>query len=163
MFYLLPLTQSIKLKAEFKAEGIVVFQSASLDLSPSKTGTNSLDNTAINLMSNEGDYLLHISIRRPENAIVFNSMPANGNWGTEERVTLQGKFVGPNTTIMVYDHGDRYQILFDYHTVHYFVKRIKKNATNISYSINKDQTPPFSNPLAVSTYASMAKFVANDD
>lgn len=159
MFYLLPLSQTVNLKSEFIADGIIVFQSATLDLNPSKTGTNTIDNTAVNLL-NSGDNLLHISIRRPENAIVFNTLPANGNWGTEERVTLQGKFVGPNTTITVYDHGDRYQILCDYHTVHYYTKRIKKNVTSVSYTINQGQTPPFSNPLAVTTYSSMDKLVA---
>ncbi|KAF8244381.1 Galectin-3 [Wilcoxina mikolae CBS 423.85] len=159
MFYLLPLTETISLNTDFQADGIIVFQSATLDLNPSQTGTNTIDNTAVNLL-HSGDYLLHVSIRRRENAIVFNSRAANGNWGTEERETLDGRFVGPNTTITVYDHGDRYQILFDYHTVHYYNKRIQKNADSISYTINQGQTPPFSNPLAVTTYSTMPELVA---
>jgi hypothetical protein len=61
---------------------------------------------------------------------------------------------------MIYDHGDHYQILFDYHTVHYYKKRILKSATSISYGIADGQSLVFSNPLAVTTYSSMAQFVA---
>jgi hypothetical protein len=156
MFYLLDQDQTCELKQELKADGIVVFQSATLDLTPSATGTGQLDNTFINLNVG-GDKVLHISIRRPENAVVFNARTATGNWGPEERITLQGSFRGPCTTITVYDHGDRYQILFDYHTVHYFNKRIHKNAgvTSVSYGSNPDQTPPFSRTLAMSTYSNM--------
>ncbi|KAA8893847.1 galectin [Sphaerosporella brunnea] len=162
MFYLLNLDQTVKLSQEFKPDGIIVFHSAILDLNPSKTGTSEIDNTAINL-KHGNDILLHISIRRKENAVVFNSKTANGNWGAEERIVLKGAFSGPNTTITVYNHGDRFQILFDYHTVHYYNKRIQANADNVSYNRNPDQTPPFSNPLAFSTYSSLAKMVANDD
>jgi len=153
MFYLLSLTQTCELKDDFTADGIIVFQSDKLDLnSPGN------DNTAISLL-NSGDCLLVIAIRRYENAIVFNSKTAEGDWGPEERETLDDKFPGPNTTITVYDHGDRYQILFDYHTVHYYTKRITKNANSISYTVNPDQTPSFSDPLAVTTYTSMEQFV----
>jgi len=156
MFYLLPLTQSVNLKRELNADGIVVFQSASLDLDPSKI------NTAVNL-KNEGDILLHVSIRCGEKVIVFNSKTATGNWGPEERESLENRFVGPDTTITVYDHGDRYQILFDYHTVHYYLKRIHKNATSVSYTVNQDKTSPFSDPLGVFAYASMKELVAGTD
>jgi hypothetical protein len=162
MFYLLHLDQTINLKRDFKPDGIMVLHSATLDLTPSQTGTGEIDNTAINL-KHGGDILLHISIRRKEDAVVFNSKTANGNWGTEERVPLQGTFRGPNTTITVYNHGDRFQILFDYHTIHYYNKRIQANANSVSYGRNPNQTPPFSDTLALSTYASLGKMVANDD
>lgn len=163
MFYLLPLTKTVALKKEFTADGIIFFQSTTLDLNPSKTGTNTIDNTAFNLLSPEEDFLLHISFRRAENAIVFNSRTVNGDWGAEERVTLKGRFVGPDNTVTVYDHGDRFQILIDFHTAHYYTKRIKKNTTSVSYTINPNQTSPFSDPVAVQTYSSLAKMVARDD
>ena len=160
VFYLLPITQTVTLKTPFKAENIIVFQSAKLDLTPS-TGPG-IDNTAVNILDALGDVLLHISIRRKEDAIVLNSRPANGIWGQEERVPLKGLFVdAPNTTITVYDHGDRYQVLIDYKTIYYFVKRIQKNGTAVLYSINPDQISPFSDTLAVTTYDSFANIIPN--
>ena len=105
VFYLLPITKSVTLKSEFKAENIIVFQSAKLDLTPS-TGPG-IDNTAVNILDAAGNVLLHVSIHRKEDAIVLNSKPANGPWGTEERVPLKGLFVSdaPNTTITVYSCG----------------------------------------------------------
>jgi len=157
MFYLLSISQTIKLKNELGADGIIVFQSASLDLEQSTASV--FDSSTINLL-NAGDHLLHLCIRRRDNAIVVNSLTAGGDWGPEETKPHQGKFIGPNTTIMIYDHGDHYQILFDYHTVHYYKKRILKSATSISYGIADGQSLVFSNPLAVTTYSSMAQFVA---
>ena len=161
VFYLLPITKSVTLKSEFKAENIIVFQSAKLDLTPS-TGSG-IDNTAVNILDAAGDYLLHISIRRAQNAIVLNSKTAGGAWGTEERVTLEGRFVddGLNTTIAVYDHGDRYQVLIDYKTIHYYNKRILENGSAVSYTINADQVSPFSDTLAVTTYDSFANIIPN--
>lgn len=160
VFYLLPITQTVTLKSQFKAENIIVFQSAKLDLTPS-TGPG-IDNTAVNILDAAGDILLHVSIRRAENAIVFNSLPVNGAWGTEERVTLRGLFGnGLNTTITIYDHGDRFQILIDYKTVHYYAKRIQANGTAISYAINPGQISPFSNTLSVTTYDSFANIIPN--
>jgi hypothetical protein len=125
MFYLLPIGEKVELKQEFKAENIIVFQSAKLDLTPS-SGTG-IDNTYVNIISADNNILLHISIRRAQNAIVLNSRTADGPWGTEERVTLEGRFVnGLNTTITVYDHGDRFQVLIDYNTIHYYEKRIQR-------------------------------------
>ena len=160
VFYLLPITESVTLKSEFKAENIIVFQSATLDLGPN-TGTGG-DNTHVDINSTDGDVLLTVAIRRAENAIVLNSKPADGSWGKEERVKLEGLFVnGLNTTITVYDHGDRFQVLIDYNTIHYFVKRIQKNGTAVSYLINANSSSPFSDTLAVTTYDSLANIIPN--
>ena len=161
VFYLLPITQTVTLKTPFKAENIIVFQSAKLDLTPSPGP--GIDNTAVNILDALGDVLLHVSIRRKEDAIVLNSKPANGPWGTEERVPLKGLFVSdaPNTTITVYDHGDRFQVLIDYKTIYYFVKRIKENGNAVLYYINPDQVSPFSDTLAVTTYDSFANIIPN--
>jgi hypothetical protein len=156
MFYQLEFEKPCDLKREFKFDNIVNFQSSELDLKPSSTGTGQLDNTSLNLMHG-GDICLHISIRRNEDAVVFNAKPANGNWGTEERIKLEGSFKGPCTSITVCDDGDRYQILFDYHTVHNFNKRMHKEAgvNRVSYRANANQTPPFSKTLAMSVYSNL--------
>ena len=160
VFYLLPITKTIALKSEFKAENIVVFQSAKLDLSPN-TGTG-FDNTYVEINSADGDILLTVAIRRAQNTIILNTRPADGSWGTEEKVTLEGRFVdGLNTTITVYDHGDRFQVLIDYNTILYYVKRIQKNGTAVSYGISPDSSSPFSDTLAVTTYDSFASIIPN--
>ena len=79
VFYLLPITESVTLKSEFKAENIVVFQSAKLDLGPN-TGTG-YDNTYVEINSADGDVLLTVAIRRAANDIVLNSKPADAPLG----------------------------------------------------------------------------------
>ncbi|KAI5782024.1 galectin [Peziza echinospora] len=159
-FYILCLGSTIPIKPEFKKDNLIYFNSATLDLNPTKTGTNTIDNSAVNLISSKNDTLLHISIRRTENAVVFNTKPNNAGWGTEERIVLKGTFTkGNNATITVYDHGDRYQILFDGKTVHYYKKRIEDNATQVSYTINKDVAQVFSRELGVTTFPSLPTWV----
>ncbi|EDR05834.1 galectin [Laccaria bicolor S238N-H82] len=156
MSYHLPVHQTVALKKEFKVENIIVFRSTKLDLTPS-FGPG-IDNTSVNIMSAADDYLLHINIsfRRAQKAIVFNSKRANRSWGPEERVTLEGLFLnGLHTTITVYDHGDRFQVLIDYKTIHYYVKRFHKNGAAVLYKYNTNFSV-FSETLDVTMYDSFA-------
>jgi hypothetical protein len=161
MFDIIKLGTTIPLKKEFKADGIVVFQSAKLDLNPSASDHNAFDNTALNCFNGD-EILLHMGFRRCQNAIVFNSF-LNNAWGPEERIPLKDAFKGPDCTVMIYDHGDRFQILFNYHTVKYYNKRSAKNVTALRYDMQPNQISLFSDPVAVNTYSSMAKMVAVDD
>jgi len=86
MFYLLSVSQTIKLKNELGADGIIVFQSASLDLEQSTASV--FDSSTIDLL-NAGDRLLHLCIRRRDNAIAVNSLTAGGDWGPEETTPRQ--------------------------------------------------------------------------
>lgn len=159
VLYFINVNKTIKLDSEFKTGNLAVFQSAALDLTvPSGSG----DNTSINILQGES-YLLHISIRRDTNLIVFNSKAAGGSWDTEETVSLEGALTGPPTTVTVYDHGDRFQILGDFVTLHYFTKRIKGNADSFSYLANTDKALIFSNPLAVTTTTALAGLVSIGD
>ena len=155
MSCLLPLGEVVPLQRAVERGSVVVFQSAFWD--PDGAGAN--DKTSVNLLD-RGDLLLHISIRNGQNAIVFNSRKAGGKWGAEERERLKGSFVSPNTSITIYDHGDRYEILFSGRTIHFYKKRIDRNATSVSYWINQP-TSPFSNPLVVSTYTSTSEIFAS--
>lgn len=65
---------------------------------------------SINLKSNEGHVLLHISLRVSQNILVFNSREVNGNWGEEQREGLRNPFVAPNFSVSIGDHGDRYEL-----------------------------------------------------
>lgn len=147
---------TVKPKNEFKEGGIVVFRSTTLDLIPAPSGN---DNTNINIMHGES-FLLHISIRRRENTFVLNSIHANDNcWGPEVRKPLVGAFQGKHTTVTVYDHGDRFQILIDNHTLHYYMKKIPGTADSFSYNVDTFP-PPFSKTLTVTTYNSFAGIAA---
>ena len=156
MSYLLPLGEVVPLQKAVERGSVVIFQSAFWN--PDAAGSD--DNTSVNLLD-QGDFLLQIAIRNGENAIVFNTRTANGKWGTEEREPLQGSFVRPNTSITVYDHGNRFEILFSGQTVHYYDKRINRNATSVFYKINQ-QSSPFSDPLVVSTFTSMSELFARN-
>lgn len=63
--------------------------------------------------------------------------------------------MSPKFNITVYDHGDRFQVLFSYETVHYYVKRdgFSGLVTKTSYRVNdgQDYSPP-ADSLVVSTY-----------
>ena len=152
VFYLLELGKTVHLEEDLTAGEIAIFQSSTLDLTPPKGGPPN-EGTVIDFVR-DGDILLHISIRRKEGVIVFNSKPAGADWEKEERIPLAGALHAPHTTIMVYDHGDRFHILTDYHTLHVFHKRIYKNAKGFHY--RSDTTPPaLSHQLAVTTTRSI--------
>lgn len=161
MFYHIPLTKTVALNSELKKDGIVIFQSSKLDLNPSPTGKKNPDITWLSLL-NGGDSLLCITIRRAQNTIGFNSC-LNKQWGTMETITLHGLFKNNDPTIMVYDHGNTFQILIDYHTVKYYTKRSPKTVTALGYSVYSEHVSAFSNPIAVNTYSSMAKLLATSD
>jgi len=160
MLYLLPINGQVTLASDFQNEGIIIFQSAKLDLTATAAaGDPNLDNTSINLLNSAGDITLHIAFRSIQNVILFNST-IGGGYGAEETVPLAGAFVGPDHTVTVYDHGDRFQILIDYHTVKYYNKRSTTNATAVSYGTNVNQVAsPFSSTLTVETYSSFANIV----
>ncbi|PVF99325.1 hypothetical protein CPB86DRAFT_814094 [Serendipita vermifera] len=147
MFNLIPLTETVALKSELKKDGIVIFQSSKLDLNPSPTGKKKRRRHCLKLDQWDG----------------YTPLYLNKQWGKLETISLHGLFKNNNPTIMVYGHGNSFQILIDYHTVKYYTKRSPKTVTSLSYIINPEQVSPFSNPIAVNTYSSMAKLLATSD
>ena len=159
-FHFLNIGKTIRLKNEFKAGGIVVFRSATLDLHPAPSESGH-DNPSVNVVRGD-NILLHIAIRRTENAFVFNSKPTGGEWGHEERKPLKDAFKRKQTSIIVYDHGDRFQVLIDYNTIIYYKKRIAGNSDGFSYYVDATLSP-FSNPLVVSVYTSLAGIIPSGE
>ncbi|TFK27608.1 hypothetical protein FA15DRAFT_653495 [Coprinopsis marcescibilis] len=149
-FYLLKARDSTKLADEFKAEWIALLQAPKLDISKPH-GFSS-----INFMSASQNILLHMSFRPGINVIVFNSKTKDGAWGPEERISFMGRF-GMNPIIGVYDHGDRYQVLFDNETVIYYNKRIHETATMLQYNVDAGKTAVFGEALGVNTYSSFGE------
>ncbi|KAH6843433.1 hypothetical protein B0I37DRAFT_418534 [Chaetomium sp. MPI-CAGE-AT-0009] len=106
-----------------------------------------IDNTSVNVLSAEDDNLLHVSFRRAENQIVFNSHEAGGPWGPEERVSLQGVFNKTDVTIAIRLEKDRYEVLINDSIIHTYKKRIIKDARSVSYECNSQSV--FEDPIGV--------------
>ncbi|ETW86561.1 putative galectin [Heterobasidion irregulare TC 32-1] len=163
MFYLLPVGHEhcVTLKDELKKDSLIVFRSDKYRFK--KDCHPDTDHSCVRLYDCKENIVLHIGFRRGQNKIVFNSKTAKGAWGAEESCALDGAFKGEDVTITVYDHGDHFQILCDYRTVHYYKKQCNENIKVISYDANDGNDPVFSGTLALDTYASFAKFVPCDD
>ncbi|THH10822.1 hypothetical protein EW146_g8254 [Bondarzewia mesenterica] len=147
MLYLLSVSKTIDLKPELKADDIVVFKSTERNTSCG------LANTSINLHNASGDFLLHISVRPPSNAIVLNSRTVDGGWGDGQRITFKDAFPDGVTepSIAVYDRGDSFRLRIGDTTVTY-KKDLTGNIAKISYVINTGQSgSAFSSPITVNT------------
>ena len=154
MLYLLPAGPIVDLHDEFTSDGIIIFRSATLDLISAR-------NTSINLYNGDGDIVLHIVFRREAKKIVFNTHRSEtSTWEREEHVGFEGKFNhGQDTTVTIYDHRDRFQILVNYRTIHYFKKRFPDNVvTAIAYRFDGPQSL-FSEYLTVDTYPCLANLL----
>ncbi|KAF4971520.1 hypothetical protein FZEAL_9835 [Fusarium zealandicum] len=141
----LSLGESISFDKVFDAGSFILFYSPIYSLVPEKNVN--IDNTSLNIHSAKSDQLLHISFRRVENQIVFNSKPSGSNWGTEERVSLQGVFSKTDATIGVRLEDEFYHIYIDDFIIHTYKKRIIKDAQNISYRTASESL--FTNPIEV--------------
>ncbi|KAF7340703.1 FAD/NAD(P)-binding domain-containing protein [Mycena sanguinolenta] len=127
--------------------GSIVFYSNTVNLVP-PSGAQ-IDNTSVNLLSADDDFLLHLSVRSAENAIVFNSRPSGNPWGAEERIPLHGVFERTDATITIRLRSQSWVILVDGIPIASYNLRIKKPAISASYSGNDKDALVFSNPLLV--------------
>jgi Galactoside-binding lectin len=153
VLYHLFANKTVQLTSPFRAESIAIIRSTKLAFAPSQNATG------INFVSAAGNILLHISIRPGSNAVVFNSKLKDGAWGPEEHITFNGRFKDPNPSITVYDHGDRFQVLFDFATVIYYKKRISEDATTVAYNVDAAKGLGFSDPLTVEVVGSLGDLI----
>lgn len=99
------------------------------------------DNTSINILSGNGDYLVHISLRRHIRTIVFNSRYAHGGWGPEERVPFAAFFQeGVATNLSICNRADSFEISINGAHCHTFKKRIILPAKSLAYMKLDDMT-----------------------
>jgi Galactoside-binding lectin len=155
MLYHLSANTTVTLVSPFKAEAIAVIRSTKLAFDANQLPTR------INFLSEDGDILLHISMRPGLKTVVFNSRTKDAAWQAagEEVITFEDRFKNVNPTITIYDHGDRFQVLFDGATVKYFTKRSEKEVAAIFYGGDETKGLGFSNPLTVDVYASLAELL----
>ncbi len=138
-----------------KVGGIIIFRSSVIELDDRAS-----DGTSLNLLNKGGDIMLHLNFRPYRNVVVFNTHPARGGRGREEAVNIRGWFEGGrNVTVAVYEHPNRYQILFNGKTAHYYDKRIHGDACSIMYGGSHSERPCFSNPIAFDIYTNWAALV----
>lgn len=105
-----------------------------------------IDNSSVNLVRGD-DILLHISVRRAEKRIIFDTRRGN-TWDEKLQVIdLKDVFTGPGAIIRVDSNASSYDVSFNNSPrIHTFPKRIDANATAVSYSAN-DQRRVFSDPI----------------
>jgi hypothetical protein len=142
----LALDDKVTFDRVFGAGSYIVCYSASFNPYPDTQVY--IDNTNINILSADGDYLVHISFRRAEDQIVFNSHEAGSPWGDEEHVSLAGVFNKTDVTIAIRLEDTLYQVYVNDSIVHTYNKRIIKDAQAVSYEANSE--PVFTNPIGVS-------------
>ena len=127
---------------------LVVLHSHQLNTTPEPQAY--IDNTNLNFYNEAGNNILHISFRRVEEEIVFNTAPDGVSWEQEERVPLPGKLRRNDTYVIVWDQGDSYQVLIDGFNVKHFNKRYGGNGVAVSYEVNEHtQKPIFSQTIDV--------------
>lgn len=149
------LNERTPLSSPLTNDSLVILHSQQLNLTPEPQAY--IDNTNVNFYNEDGDNILHISFRRVEEEIVFNTAPEGSNWDQEERVALPGVLLRNDTYVVVYDHGDRYQILIDGRTVHHFTKRYGGDGVEVGYDVNEyTQNPIFSYTLDVQPVEALA-------
>ena len=149
--HFVPLGKTVHLGHSIKPDGIIIFRSSQLNM------CSTADHTHLNLLSNNSDIVLHISLRPVQNEIAFNARSSD-NWLTEEKIAFGDRLRGHNHTVAIYDHGDNYQILFNGKTGHYFKKQLLAEASSLQYVAGRD--PLFSDPIAAETYTNLATLVA---
>lgn len=158
MPHLLTLNEPVRLDTPVGSGGTIVFQSASW------IDDSTQPDISIDLVNGQADTVLRITIRIRDNVIALQQQFAHGGPAfNEESVPLQGAFHAPAFSITACDHGDRYQILFSHRTVHYLVKRLGGDVTQLIYRTNRNNVSPLSPILVVSTYDSMAGLISGNE
>ncbi|KIM47202.1 hypothetical protein M413DRAFT_23445 [Hebeloma cylindrosporum] len=154
---------SIRLKSPLTKGMILALKSRRLDLSAPKH--KSTDPMKLQLWNKAGEIVLQILIYSKENMVSFNSrtqVSLLDGWGERETIFhIATSFQSTSRfTISVHDCGDKYQILFNLTTVHFFQKRfsINSSATKVTYrqGSGNDSPTTLSPSLQVSVYSSDA-------
>ncbi|KAF8418148.1 hypothetical protein EV426DRAFT_619983 [Tirmania nivea] len=147
--------QPAMLPNPFDVDCVLALRTTVVDLTPPQPEPHPPynDNTAINLYDDENNIVLHISIRRTEGDVLFNSRLAAGPWGHEERIPLAERFprVGIPTIVTIINLANHYKFLFDSAGVYAFGKRegLDGVPTQALYKINLGIPAALSSPIVL--------------
>jgi hypothetical protein len=131
----LHLDEAITLDKALPVGSTVTFRARSIDLLPDTKAY--IDNTSVNLLSADGDHVLHVSIRRAENRFCFNASEGRDGWGTEESVPLFGVF-GQQTDaiISILVGASEFAVSVDDEPIYTFKARSTKEVKTLEYHTN---------------------------
>ncbi|KAK2782960.1 hypothetical protein FQN52_000512 [Onygenales sp. PD_12] len=159
--------QCIPLARDLEQNNVIVISSTYVNTTAPKPGfvssvpVKSLlpsDHTNLSFCAEStwGDTLLHISFRRADGRIIFNTC-SGGSWGAEESIPLQNRFTQAPHTIFVQDQGGCYGVFIDNTQVHSFAKRdSNRKVRSVSYILDTPAVGSMlSDPLQVKVYPSM--------
>ncbi|KAJ5253116.1 hypothetical protein N7489_003526 [Penicillium chrysogenum] len=150
----LPLHGSLQFQQTLKADSVILIESSSVD--PVKPD-DGVDMTQISIMDGKNDIIFHISIRRAQGQIIFNSK-LGGSWGEEERIDIARRFHSEDgATILIHDQGEGFEVSIDWVHAIWFAKRAQGTTPqSIQYDLwNKEGTTALSEDLEVRTYPSV--------
>lgn len=138
-----------KLKEPLTSGQSVIIVSTRYDSNPDPQSNTDL--TSVNLISGN-DVPFHISIRRKENRIVFDTRRGE-TWDRNYQVIdLKGVFSGSGAIIKIASNDKSYDVSFDNSsTIHTFPKRIDADATKVSYEANNESLV-FSDPIVAGVF-----------
>ncbi|OQD96201.1 hypothetical protein PENVUL_c096G02586 [Penicillium vulpinum] len=150
----LALHSSLRFQQTLKADSVILIESSSVD--PVKPN-DGIDMTQISITDAENDTIFHISIRRAQGQIIFNSR-LGGSWGEEERIDIGRRLDNEDgATILIHDQGEGFEVSINWVHAIWFAKRVQgRTPESIWYDIrNKEGTSALSEDLEIRTYPSM--------
>lgn len=108
-----------------------------------------IDNTHVNLT--KGDrILIGVAIRFKQGVLLFDSQTRPNTWDlTPETIPIAGVFNEVGASIGIRTNENNYTISVDDKDVYTFQKRVREDATGVSYLANTDKPSILSNPVAV--------------
>lgn len=131
------------------AGGSILIQARKVDLNHDTSATGR-DATVVELICGAGNQLLHMSFRRVDDVIVFNSKNAGWNWGTEQRIPLRATFPRSPTSLLVKVQRAGYVVLVDGAVVKEYRHVIPGDVARLVYR-SESGSPLFSDEIAVSS------------
>ncbi|CAA7264389.1 unnamed protein product [Cyclocybe aegerita] len=129
---------------------IVTFRSTDVNLNVNPGTGNSVNNSVLNLLAENGAFLLTIGFRIGQNP--------DGPWLVEQRVSnVADQFTGRTgkASVTVFDHGDKYQVVINEKTVIQYTKQISGPTKSLSYEAPGNASI-FSPEVEAKTYTSLA-------
>jgi hypothetical protein len=136
----IPIGNTGPLPSPLRDEDVVSFIATTTLLQPDPSPKG--DNTSLNLMSGNGDYVLHVSFRRADQSVILNSRLSNGAWGAEESFKFDGSFSNgkPSVVSVAFRNNRYYVISVDGRQRYIYTQRIDAPVKGLRYERNSGMT-----------------------
>lgn len=108
-----------------------------------------IDNTHVNL-TRDDRVLIGVAIRFKQGILLFDSQSRANTWDERaESVSIAGVFNALGASIGIRTNENSYTISVDGRDVYTYQKRIREDATGVSYRANSGKPSALSDPVAV--------------